>query len=79
MFKTIAILLDYAIWYSTINDYLYNLLVAPYMYEPFLKQHLLNVLIFFTIGLYVFFKVKKILDYIAYGILIVIFKFRKEK
>ncbi|RXJ90742.1 hypothetical protein CRV01_06220 [Arcobacter sp. CECT 8983] len=79
MFKTIAILLDYAIWYSTINDYLYNLLVAPYMHEPFLKQYLLNVLIFSAIGLFIFFKVKKLLDFIAYGILIIIFKFREEK
>ena len=79
MFKTIAILLDYAIWYSTINDYLYNLLVAPYMHEPFLKQYLLNVLIFSAIGLFIFFKVKQLLDYIAYGILIIIFKFREKK
>ena len=79
MFKTMIHLLNYTVWYSAINNYLYNLLVAPYMYEPFLKQHLLNVLILSVVGLYLFFKVKQLLDYIAYGILIVISEFRKEK
>jgi len=79
MLKTLSYLFNYTVWYSAINSYLYNLLVAPYMHEPFLKQYLLNILILSFIGLIIFFKVKRLLDIIAYGILDVLAQFKREK